>query len=58
MSTHNIGFNEELTKIIFQIIIKYALYLFSCQREETSFGVSVQVGHESGCKARGLKFLI
>ena len=31
MSTHNIGFYEDLTKIIFQLssnIIKYALYLF------------------------------
>ena len=31
MSTHNIGFNEDLTKIIFHLpskIIKYAPYLF------------------------------
>ena len=31
MSTHNIGFYEDLTKIIFQLssnIIKYAPYLF------------------------------
>ena len=33
MSTHNIGFYEDLTKIIFQLpsnIIKYAHYLFFC----------------------------
>ena len=33
MSTHNIGFYEDLTKIIFQlssIIIKYAPYFFCC----------------------------
>ena len=33
MSTHNIGFDEEMTKIIFQLssnIIKYASYLFFC----------------------------
>ena len=31
MSTHNIGFYEDLTKVIFQLsnIIKYAPYLFS-----------------------------
>ena len=33
MSTHNIGFNEDLTKIIFELssnIIKYAPYFFCC----------------------------
>ena len=33
MSTHNIGFYEDLTKIIFEIssnIIKYAHYFFCC----------------------------
>ena len=33
MSTHNIGFYEDLTKIIFELssnIIKYAPYLFCC----------------------------
>ena len=33
MSTHNIGFYEDLTKIIFEIssnIIKYAPYFFCC----------------------------
>ena len=35
MSTHNIGFYEDLTKIIFELssnIIKYALYFFCWQR--------------------------
>ena len=34
MSTHNIGFYEDLTKIIFELssnIIKYAPYFFCCQ---------------------------
>ena len=34
MSTHNIGFNEDLTKIIFELssnIIKYAPYFFCCE---------------------------
>ena len=33
MSTHNIGFYEDLTKIIFELssnIIKYAPYFFCC----------------------------
>ena len=33
MSTHNIGFYEDLTKIIFELspnIIKYAPYCFCC----------------------------
>ena len=33
MSTHNVGFYEEMTKIIFQLssnIIEYAPYLFFC----------------------------
>ena len=33
MSTHNIGFYEEINKIIFELssnIIKYAPYFFSC----------------------------
>ena len=40
MSTHNIGFYEDLTKIIFELssnIIKYAPYFFCCypkHREE------------------------
>ena len=35
MSTHNIGFYEDLTKIIFELssnIIKYASYIFCCLR--------------------------
>ena len=34
MSTHNIGFYEDLTKIIFELssnIIKYAPYFFCCK---------------------------
>ena len=34
MSTHNIGFYEDLTKIAFELssnIIKYAPYFFCCQ---------------------------
>ena len=34
MSTHNIGFYEDLTKIIFKLssnIIKYAPYFFCCK---------------------------
>ena len=30
MSTHNIGFNEDLTKNYLSIIIKHAPYLFFC----------------------------
>ena len=36
MSTHNIGFYEDLTKIIFELssnIIKYAPYFFCCSDE-------------------------
>ena len=39
MSTHNIGFYEDLIKIIFELssnIIKYAPYFFCC-RLETNF---------------------
>ena len=35
MSTHNIGFNEDLTKNFFELssnIIKYAPYFFCCLR--------------------------
>ena len=32
MSTHNIGFNEEMAKNYLSIIIKYAPYLFFCIR--------------------------
>ena len=44
MSTHNIGFYEDLTKIIFELssnIIKYAPYFFCCMN--TSFGTFVSV---------------
>ena len=36
MSTHNIGFFEDLTKIIFELssnIIKYAPYFFCCLKQ-------------------------
>ena len=36
MSTHNIGFYEDLTKIIFELssnIIKYTPYFFCCLEE-------------------------
>ena len=38
MSTHNIGFYEDLTKIIFELssnIIKYAPYFFCCNVHKT-----------------------
>ena len=41
MSTHNIGFYEELTKIIFELssnIIKYAPYFFFCQFASDQIG--------------------
>ena len=40
MSTHNIGFYEDLTKIIFELssnIIKYAPYFFCCTNYFFSF---------------------
>ena len=39
MSTHNIGFYEDLTKIIFELssnIIKYAPYFFCCFQHDNS----------------------
>ena len=39
MSTHNIGFYEEMAKNIFQLssnIIKYTLYLFFCKSYDLS----------------------
>ena len=45
MSTHNIGFYEDLTKIIFELssnIIKYAPYFFCCDTSEQSWGFSNQ----------------
>ena len=44
MSTHNIGFYEDLTKIIFQLssnIIKYAPYLFFHLEQRTNKVISV-----------------
>ena len=40
MSTHNIGFYEDLTKIIFELssnIIKYAPYFFCCHHDSGTF---------------------
>ena len=59
MSTHNIGFYEDLTKIIFELssnIIKYAPYFFCCKymssvKRKTVFWVSDQVLHKLGCTA-------
>ena len=42
MSTHNIGFYEDLTKIIFELssnIIKYAPYFFCCLKDYFLFNV-------------------
>ena len=39
MSTHNIGFHEDLTKVIFELssnIIKYAPYFFCCAEKEVN----------------------
>ena len=50
MSTHNIGFYEDLTKIIFQLssyIIKYAPYHFYCHRLQFFLHL---VGHYSVVK--------
>ena len=46
MSTHNIGFYEDLTKIIFELssnIIKYAPYFFSCLANDVLFLVPYMV---------------
>ena len=48
MSTHNIGFYVELTKIIFELssnIIKYAPYLFFCGTHRSNSFVE-EVLHE------------
>ena len=40
MSTHNIGFYEDLTKIIFELssdIVKYAPYFFCCLFQNAFF---------------------
>ena len=47
MSTHNIGFYEDLTKIIFELssnIIKFAPYFFCCQSKLTSGDVGSGFG--------------
>ena len=46
MSTHNIGFYEDLTKIIFELssnIIKYAPYFFCCSWFKTIFHAKTQI---------------
>ena len=46
MSTHNIGFYEDLTKIIFELssnIIKYAPYFFYCKINFASLVSAVSV---------------
>ena len=45
MSTHNIGFYEDLTKIIFELssnIIKYAPYFFCCSVEVNCSNINEQ----------------
>ena len=47
MSTHNIGFYEDLTKIIFELssnIIKYAPYFF-CWPRSLKFGTKSNTNH-------------
>ena len=46
MSTHNIGFYEDLTKIIFELssnIIKYAPYFFCCKIKTKGFFSTVKI---------------
>ena len=46
MSTHNIGFYEVLTKIIFEIssnIIKYAPYFFWCNIENVLWVIPISI---------------
>ena len=50
MSTHNIGFYEDLTKIIFELssnIIKYAPYFFCCSLHEPTNAMLIM---RHGCK--------
>ena len=45
MSTHNIGFYEDLTKIIFELssnIIKYAPYFFCCKTSIYDWPIQLQ----------------
>ena len=54
MSTHNIGFYEDLTKIIFELssnIIKYAPYFLCC----TMFLKLMQLAQLVGCPALHLR---
>ena len=58
MSTHNIGFNEDLTKIIFELssnIIKYAPYFFCCIIPvETGF-LLTELVYKPRCEKTGLR---
>ena len=67
MSTHNIGFYEDLTKFIFELssnIIKYAPYFFCCNaynlclstaRDSKRFGLKLHV--ESFTRKKGSLFI-
>ena len=53
MSTHNIGFYEDLTKIIFELssdIIKYAPYFFCCRQYEPCHEKTCLQGFRPGPK--------
>ena len=52
MSTHNIGFYEDLTKNIFELssnIIKYAPCFFCCLYPQTSVLLNLKYGCTSRC---------
>ena len=58
MSTHNIGFYEDLTKIIFELssnIIKYAPYFFCCEDLSFLHFDSLRSGPGSGESSLGAK---
>ena len=52
MSTHNIGFYEDLTNIIFELssnIIKYAPYFFCCcSAAQATYSLEI-IGKEARC---------
>ena len=65
MSIHNIGFYEDLTKIIFELssnIIKYAPYFFFCIMRKLSLGCPTRFATNLAVQplkiVRGLKFWI
>ena len=50
MSTHNIGFYEDLTKIIFELssnIIKYAPYFFCCSNPAKNSYITHVITHQA-----------